>query len=197
MNKREEALKDVLLYTRLPSLPSEDYKGNLPWMKAIIETVKADCSESYCVAKTIDGESFRIIKDFGSTSPIVKYGKVYPYSMIREKYLPSANNREELVEYLASVYKEYSKEQIDAMSDDDIKKLVYREAVRITTENEKYETKMFMERKKYVDNVKLEEESTEESKDEEYLQKKDELINYQKKVKNETKKQRKTSKKSK
>lgn len=190
--KRDRFLKDVLRFTRLEKLPSTEYKKSTPWMKAIVETLKSDGSEGYCVVKTIDGENFRVIKDFGTVSPIVKYGKFYPYSSINGRYLPSAKNRKELVEYLSTVYKDYTSEQIDSMSDDDIKKLVYMNAVDIATENGEYEERMYEERKKYVAEVKSEEEALEESHDEDYLKKKDELINYQNKVKDETKKQRKT-----
>lgn len=180
--KREDVLPEVLKWTKAPALFEPATDKPYPWVKAIVETVKADGSESYAVAYTIDGDKFRIVKDFGNLSPIVKYGKIYPYYYMHERFIPNARNREDIITYLISVHGEDQAEKIRGLNNDELKKLIFANAARLAIESHIESQEYFAEKDKYLSSYQEELDNMKESKDKEYLEQKNKLEEYQKKV---------------
>lgn len=191
--KREDLLPEVLKWTKAPALFEPAKDKPYPWVKAIVETVKADGSESYAVAYTIDGDKFRIVKDFGSLSPIVKYGKIYPYYYMHERFIPSAKNRDDIINYIISVHGEDQSERIRNLGSEELKKLIYANAARLSIASHIESQEYYAEKEKYLSACQEELDNMKESKEKEYLDQKNKLEEYQKKAAEDEKKERTTT----
>lgn len=103
MEANEKILFDVLRETGCTELPEKsDGTERIPWVMAIGEAVKCDGSKSYVILRSIDGENYRISKDFGSSAKIVKMEAIRPYMPLYASYTPEVRTKEDISYYLAS-----------------------------------------------------------------------------------------------
>lgn len=117
MNKDvlRESLISALSWASLRELPPKDNGENI-WIKALALVSKRDGSKSYvALVKGKNGED-RMIKDFGSISPIVKYEEIYAYVYLDSSYLPNfdSKKREERIKWLSLQRPDYNFEEMNA-----------------------------------------------------------------------------------
>ena len=86
-NIKDETLVDALSFCGVKELP-EELKGKEVWIKAIALVTKRDGGQSYvAVERGTDGDK-KIVRDFGSLSPVAKIEKMYPYMYLSETDVP-------------------------------------------------------------------------------------------------------------
>lgn len=103
MNANEKMLFDVLRETGCNELPDKiDGVPKNPWVYAIGETVKCDGSTSYAILRCIDGENYRIFKDYGTSAKIVTMQSIRPYMFLYPTYLPCVKTRDDIVRYIVA-----------------------------------------------------------------------------------------------
>lgn len=103
MDNKEKMLFDVLRETGCDELPNKlDGVSKNPWVYAIGETIKCDGSTSYVILRCIDGENYRIFKDYGTSAKIVKMQSIRPYMFLYPTYLPCVKTREDIVRYIVA-----------------------------------------------------------------------------------------------
>lgn len=102
MDTNEKMLFDVLRDTGCTELP-EKSTGNerSPWVMAIGEAVKYDGSRSYVILRNIDGENYRISKDYGSSAKIVRMESIRPYMPLYATYTPLVKSKEDIADFIA------------------------------------------------------------------------------------------------
>lgn len=130
MNKNtlEQSLIDALAYCSVRELPPEDDKQNV-YIGAIALVTKRDGSKSYCVLQKDKNCNDKIIKDFGSISPIVSIEKIYPYLYLNSNFVPKfdSKKREERVKWLSIVN---PNENYEEMSMRDLNKAIINIAIQ-------------------------------------------------------------------
>lgn len=193
LEKKERLEHEVLSYINRSRMPNPiNPEDKRVWAKAVISTIKGDGSESYAIAKTIDGTRYRIIKDFGSMTPIVKHVDIRPYEYILNQYIPFVNSREDIVEFLVSFHGEDQRERISNLPSDDLKALLFAIAMEQREEDREYADKIFKERKEAMGQVvqPLDEDNPE------LEERKKKLSEYQQKAAQDEKRRRNTRKKA-
>lgn len=115
------SLVAALAYCDLKSLPKKDSKDYY-WLKALGLVSKADGTKSYVLLRMDTDFTQRVIKDFGTISPIVSVDEVYPFYMLQEKWIPvfKTQKKEERLVWLTKVgdtkdYSELTLKELDKM----------------------------------------------------------------------------------
>lgn len=82
----KQSLVKALSECALKELPNI-WDGKNIWIRALAKVKKYDGSESFVMAKNIDGK-YRIVKDFGTTSAIHSILEYYPYEYLESCFIP-------------------------------------------------------------------------------------------------------------
>lgn len=100
-----ESLISALAYCSLRELPPED-TGEHIWIMALAKVMKADGSVSYVLVEKDDKGENRYVKDFGNVSTIRKVLAYYPYSFLKESFVPKFKTpkKDERIAYLVKFY---------------------------------------------------------------------------------------------
>lgn len=101
MNKEEKQLTDLLIYINRPCLPDTAYDTKRIWIYAVATAAKIDGSKSYVVLQSIDGEQYKIKKDFGSDSAVKQISDIRPYVFLLDSYIPDFNSIDDIAKFLA------------------------------------------------------------------------------------------------
>lgn len=126
----EKSLLDALCWTGLRELPEPDDKEHV-WIKALALVKKFDGTQSYVYMekdkKTLEN---KIIKDFGSVSTIFSTEEIYPFSYLKDNYIPKFKTaqKNERVAYL-SKYDKKSESEYAELSLKELDKEIMRRAV--------------------------------------------------------------------
>lgn len=103
-NIKEESKMKALVYCGLRELPEVEDKEHF-WLRALALVTKLDGSQSYVyVEKDLNTLEPNIIKDFGTISMIHEVVEYYPYSYLKERYMPSfkTQKKDERIAYLTA-----------------------------------------------------------------------------------------------
>lgn len=101
MDSNDKTLFEVLRETGCNELPDKiEGAGKKPWVYAIGDVTKYDGSKSYVILRSIDGESYRIFKDFGPSAKIVKIDAIRPYMPLYARYTPAVLTKDDIVAYI-------------------------------------------------------------------------------------------------
>ena len=94
-------LMEVLQYCKLSTLPKKD-NGEYVWLKAVARIRKRDGSRAFAILAKDEEGNPKVVKDFGSISPIASIDDVYPYLIMDSKMLPefTTKTREERIKWL-------------------------------------------------------------------------------------------------
>lgn len=100
-NIEEDSLYEALNYLRLAEMPDEydPESGNI-WAKSIVRVQKRDTSINYAIALNDGRGGYKIIKDFGRISQIVKVLNNYPLAFLEKRDMPSFRKQSEFIEFL-------------------------------------------------------------------------------------------------
>lgn len=119
-NIKEDSKLKVLAYCGLRELPSVEDKEHF-WLRAVALVKKVDGSENYVyVEKDLNTLEPRMVKDFGAIAMIIEIVEYYPYSYLKEQYMPKFKTakKEERIKYLTSYdksadFSEYTLKELD------------------------------------------------------------------------------------
>lgn len=121
---------EALEYSACRTLPEEfDEQSGRFWIEAIGIVRKSDGSKNYCIIRNNHNNNFFVKKDFGLSSCIVDVEKIYPYLYLNKTYIPTFKDRNEIIDYLCSIYGEDNRTKLYNASKDDIKALVFKVAI--------------------------------------------------------------------
>lgn len=126
---QNKSLIAALNWACVRELPPVDDKENV-WIFALALVAKKDGSKGYvALTKDKNGES-RIVKDFGSTSMIVKVEEIYPYLYLDPTYIPQFGDKkkEERVKWLKLTDPDGG--DYDAMSLKELNKAILNRAIQ-------------------------------------------------------------------
>lgn len=200
MTKEEKQLTELLMYINRPCLPDAAYDTKKTWIYAVATATKIDGSQSYVVLQSIDGDKYKIRRDFGSDSAVKIISDIRPYAFLLESYMPNFNSLEDIAKFLAKKdwnesgmtedYATFMDEHVKKYMKTDkavlkstILKLSIREQINRMNERSDYYDKIYMKEQMERD-MSLDEDEEEKNKIEE---KQEKLKQYQKsqKKKNE------------
>lgn len=119
-NIKQESLVRALSMFMLKELPDKD-DGKLIWVKALALVKKRDGTQSYvCLKRNADTLTYNISNDFGTCSAVVEYVEIYPFSFLKEKYMPvfKGVKKEDRINYLNKInknkdYSQYTLKELD------------------------------------------------------------------------------------
>lgn len=119
-NIKEDSKLKALAYCGLRELPEVEDKEHF-WLRAIALVKKVDGSENYVyVEKDLNTLEPRMIKDFGSIAMVYETVEYYPYSYLKEQYMPKFKTakKEERIKYLTAYdksadFSEYTLKELD------------------------------------------------------------------------------------
>lgn len=120
MNSLKKSLIDVLEYTGLSELPSEDF-GSKVWIRAICKISKKDGTMSYGVLCKTTIDSYKVKKVFGTTSSIHSISEIRPYEFINMEFVPkfSPRDRANRIAYIVE-QTNLSEESLNDMTTDEL-----------------------------------------------------------------------------
>ena len=133
----EETLRTALSITGCVELPKEEEEGKI-WITAIGYVKKSDGTSSYVImGKDKYGKS-SIKRDLGTISSIHEIVSIHPTKNLNTKYVKyiNPNNsdqeaiRQEIISFINERRKDFSYSQLNAMSNRDLKDLLYYEAIQ-------------------------------------------------------------------
>lgn len=119
-NIKEDSKLKVLAYCGLRGLPEVEDKEHF-WLRAVALVKKVDGSENYVyVEKDLNTLEPRMIKDFGAIAMVHETVEYYPYSYLKEQYMPKFKTakKEERIKYLTTYdksadFSEYTLKELD------------------------------------------------------------------------------------
>lgn len=102
--KVDKSLIEALSYCHLRELPKDASQYDSIWIRAIAYVTKADATKSYVLMDKDAKGSHRIIKDFGTISPIVSVRSIHPFQFVAEEALPiiKGSNKQDRIDWLQS-----------------------------------------------------------------------------------------------
>lgn len=117
---KEDSKLKALAYCGLRELPEVEDKEHF-WLRAIALVKKVDGSENYVyVEKDLNTLEPRMVKDFGAIAMVYETVEYYPYSYLKEQYMPKFKTakKEERIKYLTAYDKsvdftEYTLKELD------------------------------------------------------------------------------------
>lgn len=130
IKQSEKDLQVILGYAGLSKLPKafDAEKSKKVWIDAILEVRKCDCTVSYAYAYNVFGKSPRIIKLAGTSAAIREIVSVHPINYLTKEFLPDLSTKEEIIDYLTSVYN-VPKEKVQMCDGDELKTLLYTSCI--------------------------------------------------------------------
>ena len=119
-NIKEDSKLKVLAYCGLRELPDVEDKEHF-WLRAVALIKKVDGSENYVyVEKDLNTLEPKMIKDFGAIAMVHETVEYYPFSYLKEQYMPKfkTQKKEERIKYLTTYNKsadfsEYTLKELD------------------------------------------------------------------------------------
>jgi hypothetical protein len=119
-NIKEDSKLKALAYCGLRELPEVEDKEHF-WLRAVALVKKVDGSENYVyVEKDLSTLEPRMIKDFGAIAMVHETVEYYPYSYLKEQYMPKFKTakKEERIKYLTTYdksvdFSEYTLKELD------------------------------------------------------------------------------------
>ena len=119
-NIKEDSKLKVLAYCGLRELPAVEDKEHF-WLRAIALVKKVDGSENYVyIERDLNTFETRMIKDFGTIAMVHETVEYYPYSYLKEQYMPKfkTTKKEERIKYLTAYdkgadFSEYTLKELD------------------------------------------------------------------------------------
>lgn len=119
-NIKEDSKLKALAYCGLRELPEVEDKEHF-WLRAVALVKKVDGSENYVyVEKDLNTLEPRMIKDFGAIAMVHETVEYYPYSYLKEQYMPKFKTakKEERIKYLTTYdksadFSEYTLKELD------------------------------------------------------------------------------------
>lgn len=119
-NIKEDSKLKVLAYCGLRELPEVEDKEHF-WLRAVALVKKVDGSENYVyVEKDLNTLEPKMIKDFGAIAMVHETVEYYPYSYLKEQYMPKFKTakKEERIKYLTTYdkgadFSEYTLKELD------------------------------------------------------------------------------------
>lgn len=119
-NIKEDSKLKVLAYCGLRELPEVEDKEHF-WLRAVALVRKVDGSENYVYAeKDLNTLEPKMIKDFGAIAMIIEVVEYYPYSYLKEQYMPKfkTQKKDERIKYLTAYdksadFSEYTLKELD------------------------------------------------------------------------------------
>jgi hypothetical protein len=117
---KEESKLKALAYCGLREIPEKD-NGTDFWLRALALVKKNDGTENYVYAeRDLNTLEPRLIKDFGAVAMIHTVVEYYPYSYLKEQYMPKfkTQKKEERIKYLTTYdknadFSEYTLKELD------------------------------------------------------------------------------------
>lgn len=117
---KEDSKLKALAYCGLRELPEVEDKEHF-WLRAVALVKKVDGSENYVyVEKDLNTLEPRMVKDFGAIAMVYETVEYYPYSYLKEQYMPKFKTakKEERIKYLTAYdksadFSEYTLKELD------------------------------------------------------------------------------------
>lgn len=135
---KEESLKQALAEAGLiRGLPHQYNEKKDPfWIRAIVLVQKRSMEESYCIYEQNADRYMKLLYDFGGASPIFGIKGIYPYLYLDEtNFMPKGGAMNERQFLKSEMGDRLSEEEIDNMSDAEVKREIINEGIRIQLMN--------------------------------------------------------------
>lgn len=135
-NIKDETLVDALSFCGVKELP-EELKGKEVWIKAIALVTKRDGGQSYVAVERDSDGGKKIVRDFGSLSPVAKIEKLYPYMYLSENDVPkfAKDAKDEKIAWLEE--RDYKKEELEGLTPKGLDKIIINECVKVALNRNK------------------------------------------------------------
>lgn len=135
----EESLKLALKEAGMAArgLPHQYREGkDLFWIRAIVLVQKRSMEECYCIYEQNADRYMRLLYDFGGSSPIFAIKGIFPYIYLDETvFLPKGGIQNERQFLKSELSDRFTEEDIDSMSDSEVKKALVNEGIRLQLMN--------------------------------------------------------------
>lgn len=135
---KEESLKQALAEAGLiRGLPHQYNEKKDPfWIRAIVLVQKRSMEESYCIYEQNADRYMKLLYDFGGASPVFGIKGIYPYLYLDEtNFMPKGGVMNERQFLKSEMGDRLSEEEINSMSDVEVKREIINEGIRMQLMN--------------------------------------------------------------